>query len=437
MSARILLAILLLASTAAAGAQQKKDLGLRGDRFPPLDADELTPEQQKMVDDLLAGTRTSLSGPFNVLLRSPEMGNHAQKLGEYIRFKTSVPRRLNEMAILMTARFWTSQYEWYAHEKLALEAGLSRETVDALRAGRRPPAMEADERVVYDFVTELRERHRVDDRTFEAAIALLGEKGVVDLIANLAYYDLVSMVLNVDRYPLPPGAAPPFAELVVLSSNATRPVLEALAPELERTANARIVFRFAPSAELKARIESGEEFDLAFLASTLVDDLIANDKVDAGSRTTIARAGVGVAIRKGAPKPDLSTPDAFRRALLDARSIAYVGTGVTAEILRKIVAGFGIADAMREKTTELSGVTAAEAVASGRAELGFTQVSEILPHPGVELAGPLPSELQVYTTFQAVIGSSAREPKAARQWIEILTAPAAAAVIQEKGLFLP
>jgi 4-carboxymuconolactone decarboxylase len=206
------LTVILLAGATVTLAQQMKDLDLRGDRFAPLTAEQLTPEQEKMVRDLLAGTRTSLSGPFNVLLRSPEMGNHAQKLGEYVRFKTSLPRRLNEMAILMTARFWSSQYVWYAHEKLALDAGLSRAMVDAIRSGRRSLSMQADETVVYDFCTELRERHRVSDANFGAAVDLLGEKGVVDLIANMAYYDLVSMVLNVDRYPLPAGAAFPFPE---------------------------------------------------------------------------------------------------------------------------------------------------------------------------------------------------------------------------------
>ena len=140
------------------------------------------------------------------------MGNHAQKLGEYVRFKTSVPRRLNEMAILMTARFWSSQYEWFAHETLAREAGLDEAVVADIHAGRRPASMQADENIVYDFCTELRERRRVSDATFAAAVDLLGEKGVVDLIANMAYYDLVSMVLNVDRYPLPAGAALPFPE---------------------------------------------------------------------------------------------------------------------------------------------------------------------------------------------------------------------------------
>jgi len=212
MSWRVLFPMVLIASATMPLARQMKDLNLRGDRFAPLTREQLTPEQETMVEDLLAGTRTSLGGPFNALLRSPEMGNHAQKLGEYVRFKTSVPRRLNEMAILMTARYWSSQYEWYAHKTLALEAELDPAVIDDIHAGRRPASMRADERIVYDFCAELRERRRVSDRTFAAAVGLLGEKGVVDLIANMAYYDLVSMVLNVDRYPLPAGAALPFPE---------------------------------------------------------------------------------------------------------------------------------------------------------------------------------------------------------------------------------
>jgi 4-carboxymuconolactone decarboxylase len=207
---RALLGIVLLGSAAMPLARQMKDLKLRGDRFKPLTSEELTAEQRIMVDDLLAGSRGSLGGPFNGLLRSPEMGNHAQKLGEYVRFKSSVPKRLNEMAILMTARFWSSQYEWYAHEKLAREAGLATDVIADIQAGRRPARLSPDEAVVYDFCAELRERRRVSDATFAAAVGLLGEKGVIDLIANMAYYDLVSMVLNVDRYPLPEGAELPF-----------------------------------------------------------------------------------------------------------------------------------------------------------------------------------------------------------------------------------
>ena len=212
MHRRILIAAVVLASSVTAHAQQTRELNLRGDRFPPLTWQQLTPEQKTMVNDLLAGTRTSLNGPFNALLRSPEMGNLAQKLGEYLRFRTSLPRRLNEMAILLTAKWWSAQYEWSAHKTLALSAGLNAALIDDIQAGRRPARMQPDETVIYDFSVELRERRRVSDATFEAAKSLLGEKGVIDLIAVMGYYDLVSMVLNVDRYPLPQGEGLPFPE---------------------------------------------------------------------------------------------------------------------------------------------------------------------------------------------------------------------------------
>jgi 4-carboxymuconolactone decarboxylase len=170
-------------------------LNLRGDRFKPLTSEQLTSEQKTMVDDLLSGMRTSLNGPFNVLLRSPEMGNLSQKLGEYLRFRAAVPKRLNEMAILMTAQWW-----------------LNAAVIDAIQAGHRPAQMQPDETVIYDFCTELRERRRVSDGTFKAALSLLGERGVVDLVGTMGYYDLVSMALNVDRYPLPDGAQAPLPE---------------------------------------------------------------------------------------------------------------------------------------------------------------------------------------------------------------------------------
>jgi 4-carboxymuconolactone decarboxylase len=212
MRKRILVAILLLAGSVMVLAQQARELNLRGDRFKPLTWEQLTPAQKAMVNDLFAGSRTSMNGPFNVLLRSPEMGNASQKLGDYLRFHTAVPQRLNEMAILMTARWWSAQYEWTAHKALALTAGLTPSVIDDMQAGRRPAGMKADEATVFDFCTELREHRRVSDATFKAATSLLGEQGVVDLVGVMGYYDLVSMVLNVDRYPLPQGTQPAFPE---------------------------------------------------------------------------------------------------------------------------------------------------------------------------------------------------------------------------------
>jgi len=212
MSKRVLEIVAVPLVAGAVVFTQTRDLKLRGNRFAPLKAEQLTPEQKTMVNDLLAGSRTSLDGPFNVLLRSPEMGNLAQKLGEYIRFHSSVPRHLNEMAILLTAKAWSAQYEWHAHKPLALKAGLKSSIVDDIQAGRRPSGMQANEAAVYDFATELRAHQRVSDATFQAARSQLGEKGVTDLIAVLGYYDLISMVLNVDGYPLPEGVAPPLPE---------------------------------------------------------------------------------------------------------------------------------------------------------------------------------------------------------------------------------
>jgi 4-carboxymuconolactone decarboxylase len=204
---------ILLVYTGIIIGQGARKLDLRGDRFKPLTWDGLTPQQKTMVNDVLSGTRTSLNGPFNALLRSPEMGNLAQTFGEYLRFRSSVPVRLNEMAILLTARWWSAQYEWHAHKTLALKAGLNAAVIDDIQAGNRPAGMQADEAVIYDFSVELRERRRVSDATFNRAVNLLGEQGVVDLVGTMGYYDLVSMVLNVDRYPLPDGAPLPFPEV--------------------------------------------------------------------------------------------------------------------------------------------------------------------------------------------------------------------------------
>jgi 4-carboxymuconolactone decarboxylase len=214
MRGRILTALATACFAATLMAQSSRPLNLRGDRFKPLAADALTPQQQTLVNDLLAGSRTSLDGPFNAYLRSPDMGNIAQKLGEYVRFRTSLPRKLNEMTIILTAKHWSSQYEWYAHAPLAVAAGLAQSVVDDIRAGRRPAAMKPDEAVVYDFCSEMRDTHRVSDATFKAAVTLVGEQGVMDVIAAMGYYDLVSMTLNADRYPLPANAIPPFPEPV-------------------------------------------------------------------------------------------------------------------------------------------------------------------------------------------------------------------------------
>jgi len=208
MRLKIIAAAVLGVAAIAMAQTTSPDLHLRGDRFKPLTYDQLTPGQKTLADHVLAGDRGSMNGPYNVFLRSPEMGDLAQRFGDYTRFHSAVPKKLNEFAIIITGRFWNSQYEWYAHRKYAADAGLSEDTIEAVATGKRPSGMKSDEEVVYNFCTEMLNPRQVSDSTFEAAKKLLGEQGVVDLVAVMGYYDLVSMTLNMDRYPLPDGAKP-------------------------------------------------------------------------------------------------------------------------------------------------------------------------------------------------------------------------------------
>jgi 4-carboxymuconolactone decarboxylase len=185
-----------------------RDLNLKGDRFKPLTYDQLTPEQKTMVEHLFAGERGGMNGPFNVLLRSPEMGDLAQKLGAQLRFHSALSAKQRELAIIITARYWNAQYEWTAHHRLALQAGVSPAIADAIAAGHRPPSLEPDQEIVYNFCNELLNTKQVSDANFKAAVDKLGERGVVDLTALVGYYNFVSMILNIDRYPLPEGVKP-------------------------------------------------------------------------------------------------------------------------------------------------------------------------------------------------------------------------------------
>jgi 4-carboxymuconolactone decarboxylase len=201
--------IVLMSSIALAQTPTAPELHLRGGRFRPLTYTELTPGQKAMVDDMLNGERKGvMNGPFNVLLRSPEMGDAAQKFGAQVRFHSTLPKRLNEMAILMTARFWNSQYDWWSHRQMAQDAGLSPAVIDAISVGKRPDPMQADEAAIYNFGDELLKTREVSDASFKAVVDKFGERGAVDLTSVMGYYCFVSMVLNVDRYPLPDGQQP-------------------------------------------------------------------------------------------------------------------------------------------------------------------------------------------------------------------------------------
>ena len=206
-----IIAVVGVTSAQAPPAQPKpdpKNIKFRGDRFTPLTWEEMTPAQHTMMQDLFSGPRGGADGPFNVLLRSPEMGNIAQQFGAATRFNPSMPRKLNEMAIIITGRYWTSQYEWIAHKRAALAAGLNPAIVDAIQNGKRPAGMAKDEEAVYNFCTEVLNTKHVSDATFAMAKDAVGEKGIVDLMGVMSWYQMVSMLLNVDRYPLPAGVQP-------------------------------------------------------------------------------------------------------------------------------------------------------------------------------------------------------------------------------------
>ena len=181
---------------------------MSSERFATQTLDEMVPEQRRAAEAILAGPRGGMRGPFKALLRSPDLADKVQRVGEYVRFRSSLHPRLNELGILLVGRYWTAQYEFYAHRQLAEKAGLSPVICDAIAEGRQPEAMDEDERVVWTFGNELLQTKEVSDTTFNAMKAKFGEQGVIDLVGAMGYYTIVSMVLNVDRVPLPPEAVP-------------------------------------------------------------------------------------------------------------------------------------------------------------------------------------------------------------------------------------
>ena len=193
-------------------------------RFKPLSPDEMTPEQRRIAERITAGPRGSLQGPFQPMLRSPALADVWEPVGAYVRFRNVLPAPLKELAILLTARHWTSQFEWWAHRRLALAAGLGEAICDAIAAGRRPAALSADETAIYEFCTAVLQQHEVSDAAFAAVKDRFGERGVVELIATMGHYCLVSMILNVDRHPVPDGTVPlgPLERPAAAKSHETR-----------------------------------------------------------------------------------------------------------------------------------------------------------------------------------------------------------------------
>jgi 4-carboxymuconolactone decarboxylase len=178
------------------------------DRMPSLDAATMTEEQRQAAQSLAAGPRGAVKGPFIALLRSPELMDRLQKVGEYLRFGSSLEPRIGEFVMLMVSREWTQQFEWCVHVPLALAAGLKQETVQSLAEGRRPAGMAIDEETAYDSCDELFRTRGLSEATYRRAVAQFGERGVVDLLGLVGYFTIVSMVLNVAHIPADGGVPP-------------------------------------------------------------------------------------------------------------------------------------------------------------------------------------------------------------------------------------
>jgi len=178
------------------------------DRLPSIPADKQTPEQRKASEAFRANRKQDVFGPFVPLLRSPEVMLRAMALGDYLRYRTVFPPKLNELIILITARHFTQRYEWYVHYPIAVKEGLKKDVADAIADGRRPTGMDADEELIHDFCIELLRHNSVSDPTYARAVKRFGEQGTIEMVGVVAYYTFQSMVLNTARTPVPPGAPP-------------------------------------------------------------------------------------------------------------------------------------------------------------------------------------------------------------------------------------
>jgi 4-carboxymuconolactone decarboxylase len=204
------LMILFLVLAAVTGAAAP---GSAQDRMPPIPADKLTAAQKAAIEEFKAARSADISGPFVPMLRSPEVMSRARAMGDYLRYKSALPPRLSEFVILLTARRWTQQYEWNAHQPLAIRGGLGADIVKAIADGRRPERLADDEDAVYTLFEEVQRNQGVTDATFARAVAKVGEQGVIDVLGITGYYTMLAMVMNTARTPLPDGVTPPLAPL--------------------------------------------------------------------------------------------------------------------------------------------------------------------------------------------------------------------------------
>jgi molybdate transport system substrate-binding protein len=230
------------------------------------------------------------------------------------------------------------------------------------------------------------------------------------------------------------------AEVKILTAGAMKAVVLELVPQFEKETGHKAVVDNDTAGGLAKRVEGGEAFDLAVITPGVIDDLAKKGKVAADSRANVARVGVGVVVKEGAPVPDIGSVDAFKRALLAAKSVAYIDPasgGSSGIYLSGLFDKLGIAADIKPKAKLKQGGYVAELIANGEAELGLHQISEILPVKGVKLVGPLPAEIQNYTTYAAGVGTEAKQPEAARAMLKLLTGAAADGVLKARGTERP
>lgn len=228
------------------------------------------------------------------------------------------------------------------------------------------------------------------------------------------------------------------APLRVVASNGVKAAMETLLAEGERRTARTIGVQFGTSASIVASIAKGEPFDVAILTTDALEALTAAGRIAAGSSVAIGKSGIGVGMRAGAARPDITTPDALKRALVSARALTYAEDGASRVHITRMLDTLGIAAAVKSKTRlEQGSVRATGLVAKGEADLVITLVSEILPIAGIELLGPLPAAFQNYIVFAAGVGSKAQNPEAARALVAFLSSPGAAAVLSAKGIESP
>jgi molybdate transport system substrate-binding protein len=221
------------------------------------------------------------------------------------------------------------------------------------------------------------------------------------------------------------------AEVTALVSNALKSTLEELAPAFEKTSEHKLKMTFGTTDPLKVRIEKGEAIDLTILGEGAIDDLVKQGKLAAATRVVVTRSGLGVAIRKGAPKPTLATAEDFKRTLLAAKSISYNEVGLTGNYLKVLFERLGITAEVKSRHKNGPG---AELVGKGESEIGLTQASEVIPVPGVDLGGLLPAQIQNYTVFAAAVASDAKQAAGAKALLAFLASPEAAKVMKARGL---